>query len=300
MRLGIYLADSPPVPEVLALVANAAESGLDSVYFNQALSWDAATVAAVALREVPGIEVGTAVVQTYPRHPVVLAAQARTIAALAPGRFTLGVGPSHPPIIEGTFGLSYDRPAQHLREYLSVLMPLLRGEAVDADGPMIRAAATITVPDAPAPPVLLSALGPKLLRLAGELADGVVTVWSTPEFVADHIAPAVRAAADAAGRPAPRVATIVSAVVTDDPSPHRAQLAHQLAPVSALPSYRRVLERQGLRGVHETALIGPEDIVAEGIRAYARAGVTDLLVSLRGDPAERARTRELLAAVRRD
>ncbi|MFI6170784.1 TIGR03564 family F420-dependent LLM class oxidoreductase [Nocardia sp. NPDC051052] len=301
VRIGIYVgAGFARVEAVLELVRSAADGGLDSVFLNQVLGWDALTVAGLAVRDVPEIELGTAVVQTFPRHPIALASQALTVAAAAgSNRFTLGVGPSHPQIIESNFGMSYERPAHHVREYLSVLMPLLRGEAVDYQGRTIRAAGTVDVPDAVAPPVLLAALGPVMLRIAGELADGAVTVWSTPRIVAEHVVPHVSVAAAMVGRPAPRIAAVVSASVTDEPVEFRQQLAQQLAQVSALPSYREFLDRQGLSGVHETALVGDEATVADGIHAFANAGVTDLLVSIRGDAESRDRTLKLLSALRR-
>ncbi|WP_040796347.1 TIGR03564 family F420-dependent LLM class oxidoreductase [Nocardia higoensis] len=300
MRIGLYIGGTPPIEGVLEQVGFAAAAGLDSVFLNQVLGWDAPTVAALAAREVPGIELGTAVVQTFPRHPITLASQALTVAAAAgSGRFTLGIGPSHPQVVEGSFGLSYERPARHIREYLSALMPLLRGEAVDYRGETVRAAATLEVPAADAPPVLLAALGPVMLRIAGELADGVVTTWATPQIIAEHVGPHLAAAATAAGRPAPRIAAIVSAAVTDDRDRLRRELGRQLAAVSQLPSYRELLDRQGLTGVHETALLGSEAEVAEGIGSFADAGVTDLLISIRGEAVDQRRTLEFLATLRR-
>src|SRR5689334_18761970 len=132
MRIGLLeLAGAAPFDELLARVRRARDAGLDSVFFGQVSSWDALMTAALAARETPGIEVGTAVLPTYPRHPLTLAGQALTAQAVAGGRFTLGIGPSHPPIIEGAHGIPYGRPARHAREYLTALRPLLRGEAVD-------------------------------------------------------------------------------------------------------------------------------------------------------------------------
>jgi hypothetical protein len=176
---------------------------------------------------VPGIEVGTAVVQTYPKHPLALAGQALTARAISGNAFTLGLGPSHREIIEGTFGLDYDRPARHVREYLSALMPLLRGEAVDYLGATLSVTGQITVPGATPPPVLLSALGPVMLRIAGELADGTVTVWTGPRAVAEHIVPRITEAARTAGRPAPRVVASAMVAITNDPGKVRRRIAEQ-------------------------------------------------------------------------
>ncbi|WP_216916610.1 TIGR03564 family F420-dependent LLM class oxidoreductase [Nocardia noduli] len=300
MRIGLYIGGTPPIDHVLDRIRAAARAGLDSVFLNQVFGWDAITVAALAVREVPDIELGTAVAHTFPRHPLALASQALTVTALGPGRFTLGIGPSHPHVVENMFGLSYERPARHIREYLSALVPLLRGETVDYRGETLRAAGTVEVPGAVAPPVLLSALGPTMLRIAGELADGTVTTWATPHIIADHIAPRLSAAAAAAGRRVPRIAAVVSTAVTADPDAFRRELARQTAGVSDLPSYRDLLDRQGLSGVHETALLGSEEVVAEGIRAFAAVGTTDLVLSVRGGDEEQRRTLDLLASLRRD
>ncbi|PSR61250.1 LLM class F420-dependent oxidoreductase [Nocardia sp. MDA0666] len=200
---------------------------------------------------------------------------------------------------EAEHGLSYERPVRHVREYLSALTPLLRGETTDYRGETLRAAGTIEVAGATPPSVVVSALGPAMLKIAGELADGSVTTWTTPDIIAEHIGPRLAAAAAAAGRPTPRTVVVVSAAVTHDPDELRQELAQALAPASRLPSYRALLDRQHLTGVHETALLGSEDVVAEGISAYARAGATDLIVSVRGDAAAQQRTRELVSAVRR-
>ncbi|RKN05396.1 TIGR03564 family F420-dependent LLM class oxidoreductase [Streptomyces radicis] len=303
MRVGVYAASGEEnVEEVVDLVRAAAQAGLDSVWLSQVFGWDALTLAALAGREVPGIEIGTAVVPTFPRHPIALAAQALTAQAATGGRLSLGVGPSHRAIIEGAFGLSYDRPARHTRAYLSALGPLLRGEAVEYRGEALSAVGTIEVPGKVAPPpVLLAALGPAMLRIAGELADGTVTTWATPATIADDISPRITEAARAAGRGAPRVIAGVLASVTGDPDRARGEIAERLGHASDLPSYRALLDRQGLAGVADTALVGDEETVAAGLRAYADAGATDVLVSSTGSDAEEtARTFALLSAVRRD
>ncbi|MEU8341022.1 LLM class F420-dependent oxidoreductase [Spirillospora sp. NPDC048832] len=284
MRIGLFgLAGAAPLDEVVAQARLARDTGLDSVFFGQIGSWDALMAAALAGREVPGIEVGTAIVPTYPRHPLALASQALTAQAMAGGRFTLGVGPSHPPNIEGAHGIPYDRPARHVREYLSALRPLLRGEDADFRGETLTAAGTVDAPGATAPPVIVSALGPVMLRVAGALADGTVTTWTGPEMIADHVVPAITKAAEDAGRPAPRVLAGVVAAVTADPDSVRRELARTYAAASDLPAYRAVLGRQGLSGVHETVVAGDEETVARELRRFKDAGATDLLISPYGE-----------------
>jgi F420-dependent oxidoreductase-like protein len=294
MRIGtVVVGTGTALEEIIEEVRAAAAAGVDSVFFPQLDAWDAIAVAGFAGREVPGIEVGTGIVPTYPRHPVALASQALTAQALTGGRFTLGVGPSHARLMEDRLGYSYDRPLRHVREYLSALRPLLRGEEVGYRGETITAAGRVAVPGAAAPPVLLSALGPKMLRLAGELADGTITTWTRAETIGDHVVPAITRAAEEAGRPAPRIAAGVVVALTDDPDAALRALAEQLGFAGDLPAYRAMLDRQGLSGVHETVVAGDERTIRAAFRRFASAGTTDLLVSALGDAAARARVLEL-------
>ncbi|WP_406311585.1 LLM class F420-dependent oxidoreductase [Streptosporangium sp. NBC_01639] len=299
MKTGLYIhAAGPGLDALVGRVRTAAEAGLDSAFFSQLTSWDALTVVALSAQQVPGIELGTAIVQTYPRHPLALAGQALTAQAASGNRLTLGVGPSHQQIIEGQFGLSYDRPARHIREYLSALRPLLRGEHVEYRGETLAVTGQVDAPGTKAPSVLVSALGPVMLRVAGELADGTVTVWTGPEAIADHIEPTITRAAAQAGRPAPRIVATAMVSVTADPDAVREQVAGQLGFASQFSSYQTMLDRQGLSGVHETVIAGDEAAVARAIRRYAEAGTTELLVSPVGTDAEQARTLDLVASLR--
>ncbi|WP_163510945.1 TIGR03564 family F420-dependent LLM class oxidoreductase [Fodinicola acaciae] len=286
MRVGLFVSTAAPSLESMTgQVRAAAEAGLDSAFFTQLTSWDALTVAALAGQSVPEIELGTAVVATYPRHPLALAGQALTTQAALGGRLTLGVGPSHPAVIEGQFGLSYARPARHMREYLSALVPLLHGETVDYRGETLTAAGNVDVPVKP-PSVLVSALGPAMLRIAGELADGTVAVWTGPAGIADLVRPAL-----GSGK---RVVAVVLACVTADADAAIAPVAGALAASSDLPAYRAHLDRQGLSSVTDLLVAGDESTVAAALRRYADAGATELLVSPFGSPADQARTLSLL------
>src|SRR5438105_11301923 len=179
MRYGVMLDTSGSIDDVIKEARWAAEGGLSSVWSPQIFGYDALTLLAVAGREVAGIELGTAVVPTYPRHPIVLAGQALTTQEATGGRLVLGIGLSHQMVIEGMFGYSFDRPARHMREYLSALLPLVRGESISYKGETLSAT-TMAPLDVKfdAPPVLVAALGPTMLRLAGQQADGTVT-WMT-------------------------------------------------------------------------------------------------------------------------
>ncbi|MGW4959610.1 TIGR03564 family F420-dependent LLM class oxidoreductase [Nonomuraea sp. NPDC004186] len=298
MRMGVYLhSGGADLDTLLEKVSAARRSGFDSAFFSQLTSWDSISVAALAGRQAPGIEVGTAVVQTYPRHPLALAGQALTARAISRNAFTLGLGPSHREIIEGSYGLSYERPARHVREYLTALMPLLRGEAVDYRGETLSVTGQIDAPGSGAPPVLLAALGPEMLRIAGELADGTVTVWTGARAIGDHIVPRISEAARAAGRPVPRVVAGAMVAITHDPDRVRRDVHARLGFAGDFAGYRAMLERQGLSGVHETVIAGDERTVEKEVARFAAAGVTDFLVSPVGDAQEQART---LASFSRD
>ncbi|MBS2532812.1 TIGR03564 family F420-dependent LLM class oxidoreductase [Catenulispora sp. NF23] len=284
MRWGLFSGGEVlSVDEHVARARAVSAAGLDAMFFGQVGSWDAIGLAGVCGREAPGIEVGVAVTQTFPRHPLALAAQALTTQAISGNRFTLGVGPSHPAVIEGQFGLAYDRPAQHTREYLEALTSLLDGRATEYRGERITAVGRVDAPGAERPSLLLSALGPVMLRIAGELADGTTTVWAGPRVIGEHVAPLLNQAAQAAGRPTPRIVALVVAALTGDPDAARAHLSEQFAMASQMPAYQEILGRQGKTSVGDTLVAGDEKTLERELRAYADAGTTDLLVSPFGD-----------------
>ncbi|NGO70685.1 LLM class flavin-dependent oxidoreductase, partial [Streptomyces boncukensis] len=206
------------------------------------------------------------------------------------------VGPSHRAIVADQWGLSYDAPLRHTREYLEVLRPLLRGEAVEHRGERLTAVTGLEITGAPAPPpVLLSALGPRMLRLAGEpeLADGTIVTWARPGLIADYVVPAM-------GPAGGRVAALTLVAVTGDPDAVREEVAQAFGGAGNHPSYRAVLERDGLTNVAETAAIGSEREVGEAVRRYREAGVTDLIVAPWGGPAGRRRVLDVLDALVRE
>jgi F420-dependent oxidoreductase-like protein len=278
MRIGLFI-NEPKSPDVLGKlrekIARGADEGFTSAWVSHIFGLDALTALAVAGAAVPGIELGTAVVPTYPRHPAALAQQALTANAALDGRLALGIGLSHQMVIEGMFGYSYDRPARHMREYLSVLMPLARGENVTFEGETVTARIGLSTPGAGDMPVLIAALAPRMLKLAGEVADGTVLWMTGPRTVAEHIAPAVTEAARAAGRPAPRIVCALPVCVTDDVEAARARAAKVFAVYGQLPSYRAVLDREGAAGPADVAIVGDEEAVAAQIETLAAAGVTD-------------------------
>jgi F420-dependent oxidoreductase-like protein len=269
----------------------AADDGFASAWLLNIFGVDALTALAVTGSQVPGIEVGTAVVPIYPRHPAALAQQARTVAAAVDGRLVLGIGLSHRIVIEDMFGYDFSRPILHMREYLAVLLPLLDGQPVSFTGVTVRANIGLTTPSPGRVPVVLAALGPQMLRLAGEQTDGTVLWLTGPATVRDHIVPLITEAAQDAGRPNPRVVCILPICVTSDPDNAREQAARVFTIYGELPSYRAMLDREGAAGPADVAIVGDEDAVATQISALAEAGVTDFVAGeyARGDDGERTR-----------
>jgi 5,10-methylenetetrahydromethanopterin reductase len=301
MRIGTSVAESGG-PDALTKIANqlrrAVDDGFSSAWMANIFGLEALTSLAVAGSHVPGIEVGTAVVPTYPRHPAVLAQQALTAAlALGPDRLTLGIGLSHQIVIESMYGYSFDKPARHMREYLSVLLPLLEGNPVRVDGSTLSANIGLSTPRVGRVRVLLAALAPQMLKLAGEQTDGTVLWMTGPATVRDHIVPAITAAASAAGRGSPRVVCNLPVYVTDDPAAARAKAAEEFAIYGQLPSYRAMLDKEGAAGPADVAITGDEDAVAGQIAALADAGVTDFVAIEYARGEDRHRTRSLLKKI---
>lgn len=298
MRIGIFAGDSSAggnVDQIVDAAHLAAAQGFPSFWLPQIFGVDAITVAGVIGREVPALEVGTAVVPTYPRHPMMLAQQALTASALTGGHFTLGIGLSHQVVIEQIMGLSFEKPVRHMREYLSVLGPLVREGNVAFTGETMSTSGTIDVGGAEPCPILIAALGPKMLELAGEMADGTITWMTGPNTIAEHIVPKVRASAERHQRVQPRVVAGVPICVTDDAQATRERAAIVFQVYGILPSYRAMLDREGLEGPANLALVGNEDEVTAGLARFAEAGVEDLLaVEFGRNDDDRHRTRELL------
>ncbi|MEJ5222093.1 MAG: TIGR03564 family F420-dependent LLM class oxidoreductase [Tepidiforma sp.] len=300
--IGIGITGSEGLPEVIRQIQRAEESGFDAAWLPNIFGLDAVMTLALAGRETSRIELGTFVVPTYPRHPMALAQQALTASSAAGGRFTLGIGLSHRVVIEGMFGLDYSKPVRHMREYLSVLVPLLEGKPVQFRGEEYRVQGQLTVPGAGRVPVIVAALGPQMLKIAGRLADGTATWMGGPAYLRETAIPAIRAAAAEAGRPAPRIVSGFPVAVTADAAAARASAAKVFAVYGTLPSYRAVLDVEGAAGPADVAIVGSESEVTEQLRALAAAGVTDFNASpfpVESDPAAIGRTVEFLAGFRR-
>ncbi|MBA3604503.1 MAG: LLM class F420-dependent oxidoreductase [Acidimicrobiia bacterium] len=301
MRIGLFggTINEGTIDDVVTEARQAEADGFASYWAPQIFGHDALTALAVVGREVPRIELGTSVVPTYPRHPMMLAQQALTVNAASGGRLCLGIGLSHQIVIESMMGMSFDKPVRHLREYLQVLGPISRGEAVSFDGEVYRVHGQVSARGATQYPTVVAALGPQMLKAAAELADGTLTWCTGPATLAGHIIPTITAAADAAGRPAPRVIAALPVCVTTDLDTARTRAAKVFAVYGQLPSYRAMLDREGAAGPADVAIIGSADEVAGRIGELAAIGVTDFAaVEFGANPDEQAATRAAVRTLR--
>jgi 5,10-methylenetetrahydromethanopterin reductase len=279
MRIGLFAGATAAAGNSLADIVDfskTAESrGFDTVWLANVFGLDAVSTLAICGWETQRIELGTAVTPTYPRHPTALAQQAVTTNVASNGRFTLGIGLSHKVMIEDMLGMSYAKPASHMRDYLQIINPLLKGEAVDFQGEQYSAKLALNTPDATPVPLLVAALGPKMLEITGTFADGTTTWVTGPITLEKHIIPAISKAAHAAGKAAPRIVAGLPIAVTSDVAATKAQIAKDLAMYGMLPSYRAMLDREGAAGPEDVALVGDEATVRAGIARLRDLGVTD-------------------------
>ncbi len=304
MKIGIFIGSMGAATGLMGQVQQAVDAendGFDSFWSAQVAGVDALTLFALAGQRTERIRMGTAVVPTFQRHPVMLAQQALTANAATGGRIDLGIGLSHRPTVEDRWGLPFERPARHMSEYLSVLRSLVEGGSAHFEGEIFRVNADIDVPSAEPFPILVAALAPRMLRIAGEQADGTVTWMVGPSTLRTHVVPRITAAAADAGRPAPRVCVGLPIAVTDDPVGARLRAAEHFGRYGLLPSYRRMLDIEGVESPADISVVGSEDEVTEQLAVVAEAGATELLASIfpyGGDEeASVARTRALLKSL---
>lgn len=298
LMLGATGGDST-LDDVIGMVQHAEAAGIQSAWMANIFSFDAIATLGLAGRVTDRIELGTAVTPTYPRHPTALAQQALTTAAASGGRFTLGIGLSHKIVIENMLGFSYDKPARHMREYLCVLMPLVRGEVCNFSGEQYRVAGLqLAVPGSEGMPVVVAALGPAMLKVAGELADGTNTWMVGPKTMEEHIIPRLTAAAAAAGRPDPRVVGGFPVILTNKPDAAREQIAKDLVMYGQLPSYRAMLDREGVSGPADIAIAGDENLLRGEIGRLQSIGVTHFNAAVAAvEEGAYERTVEFLASI---
>jgi F420-dependent oxidoreductase-like protein len=302
MRIGIGIGEISGAPvgveSLIAQAQRAERDGFASAWFANIFGFDAIMVAAICGRATSRIELGTAVVPTFPRHPTAMAQQALSAQAACGGRFALGIGLSHQIVIETMLGLSFAKPFSHMREYLAVLGPLIRTGSVSYQGEEFRVNGNLAVPGAKPCPILVAALAPRMLALAGREADGTITWMTGPKTLREHTIPHLSAAAAKAGRPKPRIVVGLPVAVTDDAAAAREAAARIFQIYGGLPSYRAMLDREGAEGPADVAVVGDAASVGEQIERLRDIGVTDYLATPyphgKDGPASVERTREVI------
>jgi F420-dependent oxidoreductase-like protein len=287
--VGIHV-QGPTLPENVALIRRADQAGVYSVWLTAGgLGPDSLTTLAVAGTQTDQIQLGSSIAVTFSRHPIAMIQQATAIAQAAPGRFRLGIGPSHRPTIENTYGLPFERPLEHLREYATILRQAFGDGQVDFDGKRFHVHARISPP--PQVPIYLAALRPASYTLAGEIAAGAIS-WVTPAaFLRDVARPAMLAgAAKRRDGVQPRLVGHALAFVTEDAATVKQAGRERLAVYTRLPFYQAMFAQAGHTEaasgtvsdslIDDLVLAGPEQDVAQGIRRFLDAGVDELILSL--------------------
>ena len=285
MPTGIVLFPNPSavnvVDDVTAQATRAYELGVRQVWLAQQFDHDAIALAGLVGAAVPGLGVGTSVVPINPRHPLIVASLAQTAQAASHGHFSLGLGlGAHEPERQA-FGTSWPNTIQRLRDHLAVLRSIFDTGTVDFSGDEISAHPgwPVRVAGGTPIPVYVAAMGPKALQVTGELADGTLPFIAGPRAIAEFIEPTIAKAAADAGRPKPRVIASVPVLVSNDVDAARARAAQELAFYATIPSYQKVIAREGVDSVADLAVVGPAESVKRQLRTYLDAGATDVVLS---------------------
>jgi 5,10-methylenetetrahydromethanopterin reductase len=300
MKIGLFGNSGASLDDAVEEAVEAAADGFASYWLPQVMGIDAMTVLALAGARTDSIELATAVLPIQIRHPFAVASQALTTQAACAGRFTLGLGLSHQMVTAGMWGIPFDRPASRMLEYLDATLPLLAGEQTDFAGDTVTSRGAVGVEVSSPPPVLLAALGPRMLQLAASRTQGTITWCTGPKTLAGYVVPTINEAAAAADRPTPRIVAGLPLAITDEPDKARATASKQFGFYASLPSYRAMLDREGVENPAGLALVGSEDEVGEALQGVAQSGVTDFSAAtiLTRDAEQRSRTREFLRGLR--
>jgi F420-dependent oxidoreductase-like protein len=289
------------VDDVLDKARAAHDAGVSQLWLGQQLDYDAISLAAVIGTAIPTVAVGTSVVPINPRHPLIVAAGAQTAQAATHGKFSLGLGLGVSFLEESVFGITTSNTVQRLREFLTVLRAIQEDRTVNFHGSQLTAVDPSMLPVALAGatpfPLYVAAMGPRALRVTGELADGTLPANAGPRTIEGFIAPTIAQAAADAGRPPPRINAIVGVAVTGDVDAARAAAATRLAVYDSIPSYQKVFAREGVSSAIDLAVIGPAEMVSRRLKSYLDAGATDLtLLPLQTEPDQLRRLYEVAAA----
>jgi F420-dependent oxidoreductase-like protein len=288
------------VDDITAQARRAYDIGVRQVWLAQRFDYDAITLAGLVGAAVPGLGVGTFVVPINPRHPLIVAAQAQTAQAATHGNFSLGLGlGAHGPE-QQAFGTSWPNTVERLRQHLEVLRSIVDTGAVDFHGSEFSAAPEwpVAVPGGTPIPIYVAAMGPKALRVTGELADGTLPYLAGPRTIEEFIVPTITEAAIDSGRPAPQIIAAVPVVVSDDADAARSLAVEELKFYETIPSYKKVIAREGAERAADIAAVGPAELVVKHLQRYRDAGATDLVLSgLRSDSTDPERLWEVAASI---
>jgi F420-dependent oxidoreductase-like protein len=285
MRIGLMIGPErgryrEKVAKLVADAVAAEAAGFTSIWVPQ-LPNDALTAVALMAGAPTRIELGTAVMPIQSRHPVAMAQQALSTQAVCEGRFTLGLGPSHHWIVDDMLGLPYERPAHLVRDYIEVLNAAFAGPgAVDVENDSFRVHNPLDITDIMPTPILVAALAPVMLRIAGEHASGTILWMADERAIGDHIAPRVAKAAEEAGRPRPRIVAGIPVVLCsdDEVDAARAKANVVLGHAEYSPNYERLLEQGDATDVGDLLAAGDESAVVARLQSFLDAGATDVSV----------------------
>lgn len=307
MRIGLFqgvVEHSKNVADQVQAMIDAEKLGFDSVWITETTRSEALTTIALAGQRTDRIELGSAVIPMHPwlhRHPLSFSQHALTVQAAVGGRLLLGLGATRTPTGSGYNMDLYRKPVTHMREFIKVLRCLVYEKRVDIRGEIFRVRATLDIPDADPFPIILAALGPRMLQVAGELADGTITWMVGTKAMESHIVPRLTYAADKAKRTISRVVFGVPLAVSDDSMIAREAASSYFGHYARLPSYQRMLEIEGVKGPENLAIVGKESEVEDKVLKLAELGVTDFIASIFpvGNDKEDSlhRTRELLKSL---
>jgi len=273
MKLSLFDSTNN-IDEAVANAGRANDRGFHRYWAPQIMNADPISVLAVVGREIPRILLGTSVVAMQTTLPQTLAQQSLTINNISGGRFTIGIGTNHEPVLEMVYGVPWRKPYTHMTEYLDALIPLLNDQKVVTEGEFVTSRTQINIKAEPAG-VMLAALGPKMLKLAAERTNGTITWMTGPVTIADHVRPTIG--------PDAQIAAGVGIQVTSDIDAAREQANVDLAIYGQLPSYRAMLDREGAANPGDMVLIGDADTIRTGLEAYKAAGTTECALNILGD-----------------
>ncbi|MDA1010665.1 MAG: TIGR03564 family F420-dependent LLM class oxidoreductase [Chloroflexi bacterium] len=298
MKIGLLTRGSGGILGIADEAHAAEEAGFEHFIVPSTYGHDPVSVLTVAATRTSAIRLATGVQPIFPRHPAAAAAQAVSACAASHGRFTFGIGLSHRRSVEESYRMSFGRPAARMREYLDILQPLLAGEQVDYQGEFYSYRGIIRSRDRETVPVLLAAMGPAMLRLAGERTAGTILWMAGAQAIREHVAPRITRAASEAGRPAPEIVATLPITLTTYARRAREHASEQFANYAALPSYRDMLDRSGAEGAGDVLLAGDEAALRAQLTELKEAGATSFTAWLFDDgTGSRDRTRDFLASL---